>query len=94
MSSTETWDLRHWKNRQLDLFLWNEVPEFEVTMPIVVNRNVNPDFHMIVGSNPMITDEIIDLYAKRIADEIDKSIFESMTRSLGEYSKTAYGVDC
>lgn len=72
---TEVWDLRHWKSKQLDLFL------------------VRP-IHTIIESNPMITDEIIDLYAKRIAKEIDEEILENMTRSLGEYSKTAYGMDC
>ncbi len=89
MMKTEVWDLRHWKSRQLDLFLWNEVPEFVVEIPIVVNRNVRP-IHTIIESNPMVTREIIDGYAEEISKKIDEEIMNEMRVAFGMDDRGLY----
>ena len=81
----EEWDLRHWKNRQLDLFRWNEVSEFTVDIPIVNKRANLDNFHKIImEGNPMIPREIIDSMAAKIADEIDREIYEEYTGRIDE----------
>ena len=73
------WELRHWKDRQLDLFLWNEVPDFTVEIPVVNERGDLSNFHSIVMANPMIPREVIDNMAKEIADKIDEEIYREYT---------------